>query len=137
MIKNISIDKTRGRGNNLEGNILCLGGTFEFDTCRNLDARLDNGYSWMGFAVQLTCEDDEEGLPDPPEDVGQVLRDGARVRALLHRRQRVLDGPAGHGQLAEALAQLCQRRPHLETKRIQRMLGSQAGIWENATVQRQ
>ena len=56
----------------------------------------------------------EEVWPDPPEDVGQAVGEGAGEGALLKGRQ-VVGGRAADGrQLAEALAQAGKGRPHLQ-----------------------
>ena len=71
---------------------------------------------------QLTWHDVEELSLDPPEEVGDARGEDAREGLLLEGGEVVLgDAADAHaarqGELAEALAQADQRRPHRERGR--------------------
>ena len=62
----------------------------------------------------LTRRHPEDALSDPPEDVGQPVRDGAGEGALLEGREVVLGRAAdGHAEVAEGHAHAGQGGAHL------------------------
>ncbi len=68
---------------------------------------------WINIRCRLTDSDGERGLPDPPDDVGQPVRDGAGEGPLRVRRDVLLNLAADvHAQLAEHQAVAGGARPH-------------------------
>ena len=75
----------------------------------------------LDICKQLTWHDVQELSLDPPEEVGDARGEDAREGLLLEGGEVVLgDAADAHaarqGQLAEALAQADQRRPHRERR---------------------